>query len=594
MRNVLIAKLFVLLLLPALSQAQKLKYKEIFTLIEAKQYEKAEPFLRSYINENKSPEPSSFLFMGIICQEKTNKDDILKNVQGALNHIDSALLFYDKAYKTINDKEFKGSTKDYYAMYSKRDLRTGEFGVKLSDVQFDIEKRTAAMRERKDKIGLVKLYFSQAEDLYKRSNELFKVIQHAFPGEREFYLRTDDLVLKQLALLAARYDSSKRAFDLYKSSVGHLGKIGYNHSWNAREIKDFKRDGITLTDFYQDNLEVWDYKKFADQSVAVVNNELKPIRENLLKYDIEINKLREKLKEDSVSVKSDLTKLVASLLGEKLKKFDPDPLPMNVFALKVANLEYRSTLVEHIKGEKTNNVFDRLKQKEEEVKRLGKLDSVAAKLQSVNIDEEALNYKTFIAEAYTNTVILKSYVKAEKEYAEREKRIKERELANRRRALNWLVNGNDSIPLVLEPTNAKFKPLVVEAENYTAGIFFTDSVSGEGYFYTITGSRIPDVRVKFPIDKTVFREQRMRTTKALATTNEGNQIFFVLLYSENKVKDKYPVTVAKIYRSDGLSWSQNYTLDFTPEELQFTQETGELRVKGSDKTALLDKNGKLK
>lgn len=594
MHKVQIIKVIILLLIPASSFAQKLKYKEIFTLLESRQYEKAEPFLRSYIDENKSPEPSSFLFMGIIYQEKTSKDDILKDAQGALNHIDSALFFYDKAYKTISDKEFKGSSKDYYVMYNNRNLRTGEFGAKLPDVQFDIEKRTAAMRERRDKISLVKLYFAQTEDLYKRSNELFKVIQHAFPGEREFYLRTDDQVLKQLSVLAARYDSSKKAFDHYKASAGQIGKIGYNHSWNVKEINDFKSDGATLTDFYQDNLDVWEYKKFADQAIALVGNELKPIRENLLKYDKEINNLRDKLKADSISVKTDLTKLVTSLLNEKLKKFDPDPLPMNIFAVKVANLEYRSTLVEHIKGEKKNDVFERLKQTEHELKALTKLDSVASKLQSMNIEEEALNYSTFVAEAYTNTVLLRSYAKAEKEYAEREKKIKEKELATRKKALQWLVHGNDSIPLFDNAPNANFKPLVIEDEKYTAGIVFADSVSGDGYFNTITVSRVPDVSVRFPIDKISFRESRLDEIKAFSTTDEGHHIFFVLFVSPQKVKDKYPVTVAKIYRSDGLSWSYNYTIDFMPEEIKFVQASGELTVKAGEKSLSIDKNGKLK
>ncbi|MBL7843417.1 MAG: hypothetical protein JNK44_06105 [Cyclobacteriaceae bacterium] len=594
MNKSLIIKLIILFLLPFGSVAQKLKYKEIFNLLDAKEYEKAEPFLRSYINETKSVEPSAYLFMATIYEQKTAKDDVLKNVQQSFTNIDSALFFFDKAYATINEKEFKGSSKDYYAMYSKRDLRSGEFGVKLLDVQFIIEKSTAALKERKDKVKMVNYYFTQAEEYYKGAYTLFDSLQNSFPGEREFYLRADEAVLKKLTDLSSRYESAKKAFDSYKVSSGNLGKTGYNHSWSVSEIKNFKKEGNTLTDFYQDKLEVWDYKKFADQSIALVNNELKPIRENLLKYDIEINKLREKLKNDSVSVKSDLTKLVASLLSEKLKKFDPDPLPMNVFAVKVANLEYRSTLVEHIKGDKKNDVFERLKQTEHELKALLKLDSVASKLQSVNIDEEALNYKTFVAEAYTNTVLLKSYAKAEKEYADREKKIKEKELTVRKRAMQWLVQGNDSIPLFADTPTSKFKPLVIEEEKYTAGIVFADSVSGEGYFSAITVSRVPDVSVRFPIDKANFREKRLSSTKGLSATDDGGHIFFVLIFSMNKVKDKYPVSVAKIYRSDGLSWSHNYELDFIPDDLEFIQSSGELQVKGADKSAVLDKSGKLK
>ena len=44
------------------------------------------------------------------------------------------------------------------------------------------------------------------------------------------------------------------------------------------------------------------------------------MRDLLVSYDVEINKLREKLNKDSVSVKNDLTKLIDKLLMEKLKK----------------------------------------------------------------------------------------------------------------------------------------------------------------------------------------------------------------------------------------------------------------------------------
>ncbi|MBX2963279.1 MAG: hypothetical protein KF687_12255 [Cyclobacteriaceae bacterium] len=593
MHKVHIIKILLLILIPLSGYTQKLKYKDIFTLLSAKEYEKAEPFLRSYINENKAPEPSSYLFMAIVYEQKTPIDDILKSVQQAFNNIDSALYFYDKAYATINEKEFKGSSKDYYASYSKRDLRTGTYGVTLLDVQFAIEKSTIALRERREKIKLVNYYFTQAEESYRKAHTLYDSLNTTFPGEREFYLRSNDETLKTLTKLSSTYEAAKKAFDSYKASAANLGKIGYNHSWIVSEIKDFKRDGKTLTDFYQNDLAIWDYQKFAKHATDVITKEIKPIRDNLVKYDIEINKLREKLKTDSVSVKSDLTKLVAGLLNEKLQRFDPDPLPLNVFAVKVANLEYRSTLVENIKGEKTSDVFERLKRVEHEMASLNKLDSLAAKLLLMNIEQEAVNYKTFVEETYTNTVILTSYAKAEKDYADRERRIKEKELALCRNALNWLIVGSDSVPLV---TNllSKFTPLIVQQEEYTSGIVYSDTVSGEGYFYTITPSRVPDVRVKFQVDKVNFTKGKIPSIKALSTENEGSHIFFILFASEKEVKGKYPVTVAKIYRADGLAWNSNYSLDFIPEEIEFLSDSGELRIKGANKNAVLDKGGKQK
>src|SRR5690606_19714857 len=100
-------------------------------------------------------------------------------------------------------------------------------------------------------------------------------------------------------------------------------------------------------DFLSDNIQIWDYKKFADETKAIVEKEIIPMRANLVSYDKEINKLGEKLRADSVSVRSDLTKLIDKLLLEQLKKFDATPLPMVVFGLKTTDLAYKSLVLEH-------------------------------------------------------------------------------------------------------------------------------------------------------------------------------------------------------------------------------------------------------
>ena len=595
MAKMQLIRVFLLVLLPFTVSAQKIKYKEVFTLLSTKQYELAEPFLRKYIIENGSKaEPSSYLFMGIIYHEKTAKDDVLKQTEGAITNIDSALYFLDLAYKNINEKEFKGSSKDYYAMYSKRDLRSGEFGAKLSDVQFDIEKRVSSLKERKDMISRTKHYFSQAEDLYKRSHQLYAVLQKAFPAERELYLRADEEGLKKLSALSVRFDSCTKAFENYKISAGNLGKTGYNHTWNLIEIESFREDGKTLVDFYTNELQVWNYKKFADQSINTINQEIKPLQDNLVKYDIEINKLREKLKSDSVSVTSDLTKLVDNLLGEKLKKFDPDPMPMLVMAVKVADLEYKSVLIDHKKNSALHDVHVQLAQTERELKALRKLDSLTTRLVAVNVDEESLNYSHFVSNTYNSAAILKAYIKTAKEYADREKRVKEAELLIRKNAMNWVTVSSDSVPASVEVSSTRFKTLALEQEKYVAGLDAKDSLSLNGYFYTITPSRIPDVKVNFQVDKSFAKASDLGSIKGLATRDEGDHIYFVLVFRSVPLEGKYKASLAKIYRSDGLSWNHNFSFDFAPEGIEYRQDTGELIVKSGELIVIVDKSGKIK
>jgi hypothetical protein len=206
------------------SMAQKVKYKDLFALLSTRQFDTAEPVLKRYLAET-TDNPNAYLYMAIILQEKGMKDDILRNTQEAVWHMDSAVINYTKAYNMIDEKELKRN-KDYYAMYNRRDVRTGEYGVKLPDIQYTIEKANEELRERIDKVKMIKHYFVQTVQLYQKSNELFLAVQEPFNNENELYLRSDETLIKSLQQLSLRFDSCQKAFDHYKIAVGNLPKSG--------------------------------------------------------------------------------------------------------------------------------------------------------------------------------------------------------------------------------------------------------------------------------------------------------------------------------------------------------------------------------
>ena len=165
--------------------SQKVKYKDLFILLNAKQYEQAEPFLKKYLKGNNDPENSALLFMAITYHEKTNKNDMLKQTETLILNIDSAILFYDKANKVMTEKEVSRN-EEYYQAYNRRDLRTGKFGVKLSDIQFDIEKRVLGLKEKKENIKALKDFYVASETAYTLANNRFITIQNKYATETEF------------------------------------------------------------------------------------------------------------------------------------------------------------------------------------------------------------------------------------------------------------------------------------------------------------------------------------------------------------------------------------------------------------------------
>jgi hypothetical protein len=385
-------------------------------------------------------------------------------------------------------------------------------------------------------------------------------------------------------------------FGNYRSALKGIQKSNYNQQLSAQEIMDFKKDGTSAADFFQDDVRIWDYKRWANSSLETIENVIIPLRERLIAYDVSLNKLDLKLQKDSVSILGDLNHLEDGLLYAQLAKYDSNPLPLGIFELKKADLRYRSAVVVHKPFSDSSNVMQKLSNLDEELKYVNRLDSLAKKLLERDRLSDSLNYHHFITKAYGHQSALNSLIKTTQDFAKREQLKKQLAWENTMQATKWIISGTDSIPLFLEQSrDLRFKPLLIVENKYTIGLKYNDSTA-IGYLYSITPSRRPDVNVSFEVDKTSFTKRNLPTLKCISTTDALQHVFFSLIYAERKVKERFPVTVTKVYRSDGLAWSVNLKLDFMPTELIYNADTAELSIKastmGENKIIVIDKNGK--
>lgn len=574
------------------AQAQKVKYKDIYVWLSNKQYDQAAPFLKKYVREN-DDNPNAFLYMGLIFEDNALKNDALKEANTAISNIDSALLFFDKSFQIMSDKELKRND-EYYETFKRRDLRTGEYGIKLSDIQYFIEKKQQDLKERADKIKLVSHYFNLSQDLYRNSQALYVSIRNRYPSTKSLLLRAETPVLDELDALADRFDSCSKAFDIFRGNLQGLGKSAYQHELELKPIEELSKDGMGTTEFLADRITLWDYKSFAEFVSKTVKGEVMPLKDFIVSSDIDLNKLRERMAADSVSVRADLARLIPKMQHNKLQKFDENPLPSAVFDVKVAEINYKSDVYAAMPLRDSANMRMKLALAKTQLSSVRALDSLSSLLTLEKVDAGSEDYNHFITSTFGSAVVLKSYVRGIQEFAQRERKLREFEVAFREKGVRWLLNGQDSVALYLNPgKDYAYQPLSIVEEKHTAGLFFKDSVTASGYFYTITPSRKPDVVASFPVEKATYTKAMLPFAKSFVTSDAAGQVFFVVIYSEVRAKDKVSATVAKIYRSDGLAWSNNFQLETNPSAATFVN--GELILSSTDgKSWVLDKNGKLK
>jgi len=574
--------------------AQKVKYKDLFVLLQAKQYDQAEPHLKRYLKESQD-NPNAFLFMGYIYEEKALANDVLKETKKLYDNSDSAVYYFDRAFKEIDEKELK-KNEEYYQAYSRRDLRTGKFGLKLSDIQLDLEKKMKALKDRRQRVLSLNERFNETQDIYKNCDLLFKSIAERNKNQKEFYLRADERLTNDLGVLSRKYDSCLISFNDYRIFLEGLGKTGYNQELDPREIIDFKKDGYSSVDFYQDELKFWDYKRWAVANLDVIQKEILPMTDSLVKLDAGLNALREKIKKDSVSVVGKLPAIIGKINATGLSKFDPKPMPNEVFSLKIKELEYASELAQAREKRDSASLPLKLALYSREIILLGRIDSVASLLMQRDFDYEAENYKAFIQNSYGSASVLKNLIKSTGDFAVAEKAEKAKQVKNIEQVLNWVLDQTDSIPAVSTVTSKKYFPLSIVPESHTFGLTFPDSTTSFAYFYAISPSRQATIKTNHKLDSVAFRKANLPLTKGISTKDASKDEFFVVMYSEQKRRNKIPCQVYKVTRTDGLAWSKYYALEGTPIEATYGKETGDLTLKIStdigNKVVTIQKDGK--
>lgn len=583
-------KILILLFFSVSALAQKPKYKDIYGLLSTKQYQAAEPFLKKYL-ATEQDNPNAFLFMGLIYQQKTGSIDILKETGAVLSTIDSAMAAFGKAAAMLDERELRRN-KEYYEAYNRRDLRSGEFGVNLSDIQFDLQKKKEGLEALAANIKMVKHYFVTSDSQYRKCGMLYAQLKARYPTEQALLLQSNDSTISLLSALNARFDSTVLLVRLYRSSMEGLGKRGYQQELALQDIDDYATHGDEAADFFAERIRLWNYGAFSRRITQVITDEIRPLRTELVRLDAEVNKLI--ALPDSIFVAGEAKKIEENLPYEQAQKFDTNSLALNLLELKLAALRYRDVVLTSDRYADSLDVNLQLKLVSDEHKALRMLDSVLNVVRQTDIGLASRNYEHFVTTAYGGPQGVKDYVQELTVYAESESNRIADTMRVREDAVRWIRLQEERIPLVRTDSLLPYLPLVTVDERYTVGLRYTDSTDISGYFYSVTPSRIPDIRVTFPVDKPNFLSVTTPSSFQAMVTDSNDLVYYVLVYSEALVDDKFPATIAKVYRADGLSWSANHPLDFAPETLEYNADSGDLLLGGPGGQLVFDKNGNVK
>ena len=323
------------------SHAQKVKYKDLYVLLRARNYEDASGFLVSFLGEEPY-HPNANYQMGLMLEYKLQELDLLKQTEAIIQRADSAVLYFNKSHSLIDDKEVKKHDDDYYELFKRRNLRSGKFEVILSDVQLDIEKRVESLNNLKKEVNGVKGRFDKATEFYHSCQQNYSDLKERYTDELTLALGATDNTLIILQNITTSYDSAIFNLKAYVSARKAFEAENYvDIVFVSNQIEDFSDTPKKEPDFYSRKIGLYNFATWSINQQSQVKSKAEFLS-NLMKFDESLDKMSEDIVKDSVDLSSQIFGMITSPVLKELKLVDYDSWLMSFFQYKIGQLNLKS------------------------------------------------------------------------------------------------------------------------------------------------------------------------------------------------------------------------------------------------------------
>lgn len=376
---------------------KRVKYKDLFPILQSKDYETAEPLLLQYLAGNPDEANPNF-YLGEILSSKLDSTAIFPDSKSYDSLANLAITSYKKAIKLVDDREIRKND-DYYIAYNRRDLRTGKFGIKISDVHLDYENKIASLNE---KIALIDQIYSQkskTDSLINKLNKDIIFLQKQFPNEKAFLLRSTPEDYDRVRNTNSTYAMVKTEIDEYFQLLEKLKSANKAPQLIGESVNDWSSLQSSPINLFDTEIKTKDYQSFLSILLIKVEEEIIPLKTLLLETDEEVNNL---LKEnESVSDSSHIKEVVIpEKLKDELLALNAGALPLKILSYKRLKNEaqlLQNTSIFPVLNDSTN-VFQKVILLQNQSEKFEEMNQMLSLIEKFANEENTLNYQFYLEE----------------------------------------------------------------------------------------------------------------------------------------------------------------------------------------------------
>ena len=427
-------------------QGQKYKYKDIFPALDQKNYAEAEPKLRAFLKESKNEEhPNAHFQMAYLLEHLMKPLNVVNDSSAVIKYCDSVALYFSKAKQLITEKEVK-KKKDYYQAYYRRDLRTGEFGIKKSDIDVDIDKKVNFYRDVRRNVQFLAITLPKLEKVMTQNAALYKELVEGFDNVTSFAISVDKEKREQLQQLAVNNRTTRRLVNDIQDCVARLPEGGFNSDEDLQDVEDITTDGGTANSVYDGKFQLWDYEQFANDVLELADGDIATYKKSLLETNSKLNVALKKL--EKYQAPTELP-MVPEDLMKQAAQIDPDNLPVSILQFKAAEARYLTVELNEV--EDVNYVYLQM-QKFDSLNEIVKAAKVHfEQFAGLNTPLEQKKYKEFIIKAFNRQTQLDQFVKDKRGWINNRVFYIGQQTDELKERIKWGSNDVDSVALFTNP-----------------------------------------------------------------------------------------------------------------------------------------------
>ncbi len=475
----LIGLLFLLSNFSMVAQ-NEMKYKELIEIVRNTDDVIAYQTLTAYVGQCKEPEPellNAYYRLALICYSWANKYDPLKETHDVFYFTDLAVVMLDSAKANMNEKKFK-KTRKYFDDLTK----ASDSKLKPEDILNDINIKKTKITDFKLKISEIVSNFNAAADKYDKCLTIFRDINGRYSELNDVYMMFDDNLKAQTEELRIEFDSVLFYFDRYKKNITDYPIKNYKQTYSLKPIVIYRLDGLTNSSFFDDNIQLWDYRTWVADLHKAVDEKIIPLRQKIADADKRINSEYQLVKSGRQKNEDAEMYELSQQLMYAVSRFDSRHLVFDILKYKKQKIKLLALLNDSINtgqinpqllsGQKARRQYKLLTEKQI-------CDSLLSELRAKSVTNETnyLKYKQLFDAEYGDYQGLVDYEKRE---FEENQNIINQSFAELRRFLDnyqnrflrqdsFITYRNRKIPLFITPLSK-----ISESE---AGQFYSTDIS---------------------------------------------------------------------------------------------------------------------